>query len=254
MFIILTVTVMCITFRYADFLSDIEYRYGGSYKEYNSIYPEGNDYSTKLNIFKKPTHNDLHVNIPPVNPIMGQSVPVEYNGYSELDDRYGLVGKGFNLFGRSDLDTRYNLVSDSGQATTKMFRQIVFLAVVAFASSAPSPGFLHGGYHLPAATSYSSRVDVHHSKPIIHSYATPIIAKTIVAEPIHSYSAPLLSHGYGLGQDLSLGHGYGVGLSSGYGHGLSSGYGHGLSSGYGLGLSSGYGHGLGHGIGYGHGW
>lgn len=125
-----------------------------------------------------------------------------------------------------------------------MFKFVVLAAVVAIACGAPAPGFLHGGYGLPAATSYSSRVDIHHSKPIVASYAAPIIktvvaepivTKTIVAEPIHSYSAPLVSS-YGYGHGLGLDHGYG-----GYGLG-------GLSYGHG------YGYGLGHGLGYGHGW
>ncbi|KAJ8924899.1 hypothetical protein NQ315_001056 [Exocentrus adspersus] len=101
-----------------------------------------------------------------------------------------------------------------------MFKLAVLSVLVYVASGAPAPGFLHGGYALPAATSYSSRVDVvHHSTPIIKTYHAPVIATPIIAK---SYVAPLVS-GYGLG------HGYGLGLGHGYG-----GYGYGLEHGYGL--------------------
>ncbi|XP_008196364.2 cuticle protein 65 [Tribolium castaneum] len=100
-----------------------------------------------------------------------------------------------------------------------MFKLVVLSVVLAVAAAAPAPGYLHGGYALPAATSYSSRIDVH----------TPVVAKTIVASPI-SYAYPAVSHGYGIHAPIVGGYGLG------YEHGL------------------GYGYGIGHGYGYGHGW
>ncbi|XP_044270048.1 cuticle protein 63-like [Tribolium madens] len=104
-----------------------------------------------------------------------------------------------------------------------MFKLVVLSVVLAVAASAPAPGYLHGGYALPAATSYSSRIDVH-SKPLITTYAEPVVAKTIVASPI-SYAYPAVSHGYGIhapivsGYGLGYDHGYGIGHGYGYGHG-----------------------------------
>lgn len=148
---------------------------------------------------------------------------------------------------------------------------VVLTGLLALAAEA-APGLLHGGYALPAATSYSSRVDVH-SKPIVYA-AAPVITKTVVAAvPAYSHASyggyhatPLVSsYGYGVGHGSGLGIGHGLGLGSGLalgygglghsyggiGHGYSGGLGH---TSYGFG---GHGYGLGgHGYGssYGHGW
>ncbi|KAH0819626.1 hypothetical protein MTP99_014196 [Tenebrio molitor] len=109
-----------------------------------------------------------------------------------------------------------------------MLKLVVLSVVLAVAASAPAPGLL-GGYALPAATSYSSRIDVH-SKPLITTYAEPVVTKTVVASPI-SYAYPAVSHAsygihgapivesYGLGHDYGLDYGYGFGHGYGYGHG-----------------------------------
>ncbi|KAJ8958156.1 hypothetical protein NQ318_006095 [Aromia moschata] len=105
-----------------------------------------------------------------------------------------------------------------------MFKFVVLFAVVCLGAGAPAPGFLHGGYALPAATSYASRVDVVHSAPILKTVvAAPVVTKTVVAAPAISYAAPIVT-GYGLG-----GHGL-------EGHGLE---GHGYGLGWGLQLGAG---------------
>ncbi|XP_045465059.1 probable peroxisomal membrane protein PEX13 [Harmonia axyridis] len=99
-----------------------------------------------------------------------------------------------------------------------MYKFVFVLALVSCVAAAP--GYLLGGYGVPAATSYSSRVD----------YPSPVVAKTVVAAPV----VPA----YGLGYGSHYGGHYG-GLVYPYGSG--SYYGNNL----------GYGHGLGHGYGYG---
>ncbi|XP_044766133.1 glycine-rich protein-like [Coccinella septempunctata] len=96
----------------------------------------------------------------------------------------------------------------------KMFKFVLLLALVAYVAAAP--GYLVGGYGIPAATSYSSRID----------YPSPVIAKTVVAAPVVS------SYGLGYGGHYgSVGYPYGSGLyysnDLGYGHGLAHGYGYG---------------------------
>lgn len=102
-----------------------------------------------------------------------------------------------------------------------MFKFVVFCISLAVVSAAP--GFLHGhGIALPAATSYSSRVDV-------HSHSVPVITKSYVSAPVE-YHAPVISsidHGYGLEYDGVHGLGYsGLGYG-GISHGYTSGISHG---------------------------
>ncbi|CAG9864749.1 unnamed protein product [Phyllotreta striolata] len=117
-----------------------------------------------------------------------------------------------------------------------MLRFFVVFAVMAAAYGAPGIG--HGGYyggyaHIPAATSYSSRVDIH--TPVLKTYAAPalvaapVISKAYVSPALSYHSAPLVSsYGYGVGHGLGLGHGLGYGLGHGYGgYGHDLGYGHG---------------------------
>lgn len=92
-----------------------------------------------------------------------------------------------------------------------MLKFVILSALMCLAVAAPTPGFLHGGYALPAATSYSSRVDLIHSTPIIKTYAAPAIVATPVVAKTISYAAPVVAS-YG-------GHGYGLGLDHGYGYG-----------------------------------
>ncbi|KAJ3661819.1 hypothetical protein Zmor_006201 [Zophobas morio] len=113
-----------------------------------------------------------------------------------------------------------------------MFKLVVLSSVLAIVSSAPAPGLIgsYGSYAVPAATSYSSRIDVHHSKPIVAAYAAPVVTKTVVASPL-SYAYPDVGHvdyglhaaplvtDYSLGHDYGLGYGYGIGHGYGYGHG-----------------------------------
>lgn len=104
-----------------------------------------------------------------------------------------------------------------------MYKLVLLFAVFAAAAAAPAPGFLGGyGYGIPAATSYSSRVDVHHSKPIIATYAAPIITKAVVAAPVH-YTLPISSYGI---HETPLVGGYGYGLGH-HDYGLEHGYSHG---------------------------
>lgn len=100
-----------------------------------------------------------------------------------------------------------------------MFKFIVLSAIISLISASPTYPLVGYGYGVPAATSYSSRVDYH----------TPVIAKTVVAAPV----VPAYGHGahYG-GSDYSYGsvaYPYGSGLY--YGNVL--GYGH-QDYGYGL--------------------
>ncbi|XP_056648459.1 keratin-associated protein 6-2-like [Diorhabda sublineata] len=135
-----------------------------------------------------------------------------------------------------------------------MFRFLVVCVAVTMASAAPGIGYggygsyggyggygSYGGYGgygvIPAATSYSSRID-HHTPILKTAVVAPVVSKAYVS-PISYHSSPIVSS-YGLG------HGYGAGL--GYG----SGYGYGLGHGYDLG--HGYGLGNGYNLGYGHGW
>ncbi|XP_030765876.1 cuticle protein 64-like [Sitophilus oryzae] len=103
---------------------------------------------------------------------------------------------------------------------------VLFFAIMSFVSSAPAPGFL-GEYHgVPAATSYSSRIDIH-GPDYVKTYASaPVITKTVVATPIVKAVVPAVYH---------------EPLVAGYG-----GYGYGLSHDYGLGYGVGYGYGIGH--------
>lgn len=112
-----------------------------------------------------------------------------------------------------------------------MFKFLVISTLLCVAAAAP--GLLHGGYALPAATSYSSRVDVVHSTPILKTYAAPaVVAAPVIAKTV-SYAAPVVAKAvsYPVVADYGLEHGYGYGL------------------GHGVGLEHGYG-----GLGYGHGW
>ncbi|RZB39781.1 hypothetical protein BDFB_013007 [Asbolus verrucosus] len=101
-----------------------------------------------------------------------------------------------------------------------MFKLVVLSILLVVVASTPAPGLI-GGYGIPAATSYSSRIDVH---------AAPVVAKTVVAAPV-SYVLPAVGHAsygipaaplltsYGIGHDYGLGYGYGIGHGYGYGHG-----------------------------------
>lgn len=87
---------------------------------------------------------------------------------------------------------------------------------MSYVSCAPSYVLGGYGYSIPAATSYSSRID----------YQTPVVAKTVVETPI------VASYGHGLGYGSAygaLGYPYDSGVY--YGNGLTHRYP--LSHGYG---------------------
>ncbi|XP_066139806.1 glycine-rich protein-like [Euwallacea fornicatus] len=102
----------------------------------------------------------------------------------------------------------------------KMFKTIALLiSSVVLAEAAPG---YYGGYHhgYPAATSYSSRIDIH-GPEYIKTY--PVLTKAVVATPIVKTVLP--SYGYGYQHTPVLGYGgYGYGLGN-QGYGLSHGYG-----------------------------
>lgn len=95
-----------------------------------------------------------------------------------------------------------------------MNKLVLLLALVSCVAAAP--GYLVGGYGIPAATSYTSRID----------YPSPVVAKTVIAAPV----VPAYGLGYG-SQYGSLSYPYGSALQ--YGNHL--GYGHVLGHGYGYG-------------------
>ncbi|XP_050301537.1 cuticle protein 64-like [Anthonomus grandis grandis] len=146
-------------------------------------------------------------------------------GYADLYDGYG--------YGHDSYGHGWQFLIEPSK---KMYQQLalVALCVISVAYGAPSPGYL-GGYHaLPAATSYSSRIDIH-GPEYVKTYAAPVIAKTVVAAPIVKtviptvgyHHEPLLgysSYGYGLGH--GFGHGYGHDYGLGYGHGIGLEHGH----------------------------
>lgn len=92
---------------------------------------------------------------------------------------------------------------------------VVLSVAMALTYSSPVPGYLDGYHGLPAATSYSSRIDIH-GPEYVKTYAAAPIVKTIIpsyhSEPLLGYSG----YGYGLGHQ---GYGYGYG-QYGHGHGL----------------------------------
>lgn len=89
-----------------------------------------------------------------------------------------------------------------------MFKFIVLSAIISLISASPTYPLVGYGYGVPAATSYSSRVDYH----------TPVIAKTVVAAPV------VPAHAYGVhygGLDSSYGSvTYPYGSELYYGNGL----------------------------------
>lgn len=91
-----------------------------------------------------------------------------------------------------------------------MLKFLILCATIAFVFAGPSYPLVGYGYGVPAATSYSSRID----------YRSPVIAKTIVPiVPSYGYAGHYGSLGYPYG---SVGYPHGNGLY--YGNGL--GYGH----------------------------
>ncbi|XP_060535483.1 cuticle protein 64-like [Cylas formicarius] len=121
-----------------------------------------------------------------------------------------------------------------------MLRQVVLCAIVSGVLCAPKPGYFHGGLAVPAATSYSSRIDIH-EPALVKTYAeAPVITKAVVAAPIVNTVIPSV----GYHEPLVAGYGYGIGHGLDYGYGHELGYGHGLGGhGYSYGgLGYGYGH------------
>lgn len=86
-----------------------------NFNNYYRGYGRKDGYSTKLEFYHPPSAYDSYSpNRQQVSPFMGKSAPIDYNGYSPYDVTYSRVGKGFNLFGTTDLDTRYNQIDNSG--------------------------------------------------------------------------------------------------------------------------------------------
>lgn len=104
---------------------------------------------------------------------------------------------------------RYRIINNQN----KMFKFILVLALASYVAAAP--GYLLGGYSVPAATSYSSRID----------YPSPVVAKTVVASPLVSaYGLGYGSHYNGV--EYPYGNGVYYGNNLGYGHTLGHGYGY----------------------------
>lgn len=95
-----------------------------------------------------------------------------------------------------------------------MFKLVVLSVVLAVVAAAPTPGFLHAApvavaapLAIPAAVSHTSRIDIH-SKPIIATYAAPLVAHhAVVAAPIVKSYGLLDGYGYGYGYGLHGLHG-----------------------------------------------
>ncbi|KAF7263966.1 hypothetical protein GWI33_000810 [Rhynchophorus ferrugineus] len=98
---------------------------------------------------------------------------------------------------------------------------ILAAATICVVLAAPSPGYLEEYHALPAATSYSSRVDIHGPEYVKTYAAAPVVAKTFVTSPVvKTVPQPLISgyssYGYGLGHDYGVGYGYEHDLGYGY--------------------------------------